>query len=311
MIGMAGYTKLFNSILASSVWQESLSTKVLWITLLAMADKDGIAEASLPGLAKIAGLSIAETEAGIKSLTSPDKYSRTKDFDGRRIEEIDGGWKVLNHPKYRAKMSVDERREYKRLKQQEYRAAAKSTKSTGGQSGHNAKAYTEAKAEASNGRGVARTRESIHDACNRLTEGNPDIQAIDRLDEDIAFEESRFNSLALSIGRDRIQSVLDSLPRPKSVGAFSASRWLSTGRNGIGRSESAMIRLRLTCDALEAWKRKVESPSGRKKGPAPAWDRGIAHDVPDEVILAWDPRLGPKPDSLREPAQTQTQEMPS
>lgn len=139
-------------------------------------------------------------------------------------------------------------------------------------------------------------------------------ESIDQLDADIAFEESRFNSLALSIGRDRIQSVLDSLPRPKSVGAFSASRWLATGRSGIGRDERAMTRLKLTNDGLEAWKREVESPSGRKKGPAPAWDRGIAHDVPDEVILAWDPRLGPKPDSLREPAitrQTQTQEMPS
>lgn len=153
---------------------------------------------------------------------------------------------------------------------------------------------------------------SIHDSCNRLTEGNPDIPAIDRLDEDIAFEESRFNSLALSIGRDRIQSVLDSLPRPKSVGAFSASRWLATGRSGIGRDERAMTRLKLTNDGLEAWKREVESPSGRKKGPAPAWDRGIDHDVPDEVILAWDPRLGPKPDAIRDPAQTrQPKEIPS
>ena len=103
MIGMAGYTKLFNSNLASSVWQESVSTKVLWITFLAMADKDGVAEASVPGLAKIAGLSIADTEAGIKSLSAPDKYSRTRDFDGRRIEACDGGWRILNHAKYRKK----------------------------------------------------------------------------------------------------------------------------------------------------------------------------------------------------------------
>lgn len=144
MMGMAGYTKLFNSILASSVWQESLSTKVLWITLLAMADKDGIAEASVPGLAKIAGLSLAETEAGLASLSAPDKYSRTKDFEGRRVQECEGGWRILNHPKYRAKMSADDRREYKRLKQQQYRAE-KSTMSTGGQSGHNAKAKAKAK----------------------------------------------------------------------------------------------------------------------------------------------------------------------
>ena len=99
MIGMAGYTKLCNSILASSVWQESVSTKVLWITFLARADRDGVAEASVPGWAKIAGLSIADTEAGIKSLSAPDKYSRPRDFDGRRSGACGGGWRILNHGK--------------------------------------------------------------------------------------------------------------------------------------------------------------------------------------------------------------------
>lgn len=166
MIGMAGYTKLFNSILASSVWQESVSTKVLWITFLAMADKDGIAEASVPGLAKIAGLSLADTEAGIKSLSAPDKYSRTRDFDGRRIEACDGGWRILNHAKYRRKMNADDRREYKRQKQQEYRAASKSTKSTGGQSGHNAEA--EAEAEAKEQTDAAEPKKTIIEAASRV-----------------------------------------------------------------------------------------------------------------------------------------------
>lgn len=258
MLGMAGYTKLFNSILASSVWQESLSTKVLWITLLAMADKDGIAEASIPGLAKIAGLSITDTEAGLASLSAPDKYSRTKDFEGRRVEACEGGWKILNHPKYRAKMSADERREYKRIKQREYRSE-KSTKSTSGQSGHNAEAKAKADSKAGNGDISRARRISIHEACNVLAEGNPDIPAIDRLDEDLAFEEIRFRDLALPI-RDRIQSVLDSLPRSKDRSPFSASRWLRTGQTGVPRSEGGLTVLRLTCDALEAWKRSRDAP---------------------------------------------------
>lgn len=252
MIGMAGYTKLFNSILASSVWQESVSTKVLWITFLAMADKDGVAEASVPGLAKIAGLSITDTEAGIKSLSAPDKYSRTRDFDGRRIEACDGGWRILNHAKYRQKMSADDRREYKRTKQQEYRAASKSTKSTGGQSGHNAEAKAEAYSKAGNGDIAPARPETIHEACNRFTKDDPDIPAIDRLDEDLAFEEIRFRDLAIAAGRDNIQAVLDSLPRPATRAPFSASRWLATGRTGIPRDERALTALRLTCDALEA-----------------------------------------------------------
>lgn len=89
--------------------------------MLALADRHGEVFASVPGLARRAGVTIDETEKALQCLLSPDPYSRTKDFDGRRIEEIDGGWVLLNHPKYRALMSEEERREYNRLKQQESR----------------------------------------------------------------------------------------------------------------------------------------------------------------------------------------------
>lgn len=83
--------------------------------------------------------------------------------------------------------------------------------------------------------------------------------AIDRLDEELAFEESRFNSLAVPL-RDEIQSVLDSLPRSASRSPFSASWWLRTGRTGISRSDGGLIVLRLTNDALEARQRAQEAP---------------------------------------------------
>lgn len=151
-MSMAGYTKLFSSILASSVWCSNKETKILWITLLAMAGKDGIAETSTPGLARAAGLTIEETERGLVELRSPDPFSRTKEHEGRRIEPVDGGWVLLNHAKYREKMSIDERRKYKREKQKEYRKRdakkpKKSTHSTSGQSGHIAEADTKASTE--------------------------------------------------------------------------------------------------------------------------------------------------------------------
>lgn len=123
MSAMAGYTKLFNSILASTIWREDDKTRIVWITMLAMADKNGVAESSIPGLADMARVSIADCEAALEKLAAPDKYSRTKEFDGRRIEAVDGGWRLLNHGKYRSKMSADERREYNRIKQAEHRAA--------------------------------------------------------------------------------------------------------------------------------------------------------------------------------------------
>lgn len=121
-MAMAGYTKLFNSILLSTIWREDDKTRILWITLLAMADKNGIAETSLPSLADAARVSFEDCEAALLKLKSPDKHSRTKEFEGRRIEECDGGFRLLNHSKYRSKMSSDDRREYNRVKQSEWRA---------------------------------------------------------------------------------------------------------------------------------------------------------------------------------------------
>jgi len=119
---MTGYTKLFHSILASTIWREDDKTRIVWITLLAMANKYGVAEGSIPGLADMARVSIEDCEAALAKLEGPDKYSRTKENDGRRIEPVDGGWLLLNHAKYRAKMNQDDRREYNRLKQAEHRA---------------------------------------------------------------------------------------------------------------------------------------------------------------------------------------------
>jgi len=120
-MSISGYTKLFSTIVTSSIWQEPKENKVLWITMLALANKDGIVEASVPGLANVAGLTIEETEHGLAMLLSPDQYSRSKVADGRRIEAIDGGWLLVNHRKYRDKLSADERREYYRKNKAEHR----------------------------------------------------------------------------------------------------------------------------------------------------------------------------------------------
>lgn len=125
-MSMSGYTKLFNSILASTIWRSSDKTRIVWITLLAMADKDGVCEGSIPGLADLSRVSIEDCEIALAELAAPDPYSRTSDHEGRRIEYVDGvGWQLLNHGKYRAKMSEDERREYNRMKQAEWRAKNK------------------------------------------------------------------------------------------------------------------------------------------------------------------------------------------
>lgn len=98
--------------------------------MLAMADRHGLVEASIPGLADMARVTIPEVKAALEILLAPDEYSRTTDREGRRIEIVDGGWWIINHGKYRAKMGADERREYLRIKQQEHRDRVKAAKNS-------------------------------------------------------------------------------------------------------------------------------------------------------------------------------------
>lgn len=105
---MTSYTKLFSSLLTSTIWAESDQTRIVWVTMLAMADQHGEVHSTVPGLARIAGVPLSEVEAALAKFTGPDPYSRTKDNDGRRIAEIDGGWELLNHAKYRAMASRED-----------------------------------------------------------------------------------------------------------------------------------------------------------------------------------------------------------
>lgn len=143
------FTKLFSCILDSTIWQEPPQTKILWITMLAMSDRNGEVHASVPGLAKRAGITLEECERGIACLMAPDPYSRTKDHDGRRVGTIDGGWALLNHAKYRALLSAEERREYNRQKQAEHRAKQRASANVNdSQSPSALSAHTEAESEA-------------------------------------------------------------------------------------------------------------------------------------------------------------------
>lgn len=118
------YHKLFSSIVTSTVWQEALPTKVVWVTMLALKRRDGNVYGSVPGLANIAGVSMDECVEALKRLSAPDPWSRTKDNEGRRIAEVDGGWAILNAKKFDQIRSDDEKRERMKNYMRERRAAA-------------------------------------------------------------------------------------------------------------------------------------------------------------------------------------------
>ena len=115
------YTKLASSILTSTVWMENDHTRLVWLTMLAMADRYGEVQASIPGLANVARVPVDSCRAAIAKFLAPDPDSRTKTDEGVRIEEIDGGWFVVNHDKYRNLSSGDDRSQKSAERQRRYR----------------------------------------------------------------------------------------------------------------------------------------------------------------------------------------------
>jgi len=115
------FAKMFSSITESSLWSEPKEVRLLFVTMLAKADSCGFIEASVPGLARVANLTIEETVTSLEVLQSPDTYSKNPDNEGRRILSVVGGFMLLNYEDYRARRNSEERREYMREYMSNYR----------------------------------------------------------------------------------------------------------------------------------------------------------------------------------------------
>jgi hypothetical protein len=126
-----GFTKLFKGITRSSLWSLDNDHKAVWVFLMAEADENGCVVCTVPGIAKANDVTVEKAEAIIKRFMSPDPYSGTKELEGRRIEEIDRGWRLVNHAKFRRMRSREEKLEYDRLYRENERLAAKLAKLEG------------------------------------------------------------------------------------------------------------------------------------------------------------------------------------
>jgi hypothetical protein len=101
------YTKLYSTILDSSIWSSSDSTRLVWITMLAMATKNGIVHASVDGLARRANVPLESAQAALVELSSPDPNDKSGVREGRRIVPMQGCWQLVNFEFYRETRSID------------------------------------------------------------------------------------------------------------------------------------------------------------------------------------------------------------
>lgn len=121
------YNKIFTKILDSSIWLEPESTRLVWITFLAVMDETGFCQfACIGNVASRARLSLDQATIAIATLEAPDPNSSDTDNDGRRVERVPGGWMVLNAKKYRELATREMVKEQTRLRVADYRAKLKS-----------------------------------------------------------------------------------------------------------------------------------------------------------------------------------------
>lgn len=123
---MGGFVKLDCGILDSTLWVDR-ECREIFITALLMAlpyeleqsleqiEVDtldhtgfvvppgwyGFVHAAGVGIIRRAGLDQDRGELALKKLGSPEKESRSGDFEGRRLVRVNGGYLVLNYMKYR------------------------------------------------------------------------------------------------------------------------------------------------------------------------------------------------------------------
>lgn len=126
------FVKLFSQILDSSI-ADNRKLRHFFTDLLLCADASGNVMMTETAIARRIGATVEEVEWGLKELSSPDPRSKTPDYEGRRIERLDGhgyGWKILNYEMYRAMRDAEQLREATRLRVQRHRAK-KSSCNTG------------------------------------------------------------------------------------------------------------------------------------------------------------------------------------
>jgi hypothetical protein len=89
-------------IVDSSLWSEDDFICKIFITMLALKDSDDVCRLNAYQLAMRSHKTEKEVLEALKVLSSPDTLRvEPQPFEGRRIQAVEDGWKILNGEKYR------------------------------------------------------------------------------------------------------------------------------------------------------------------------------------------------------------------
>ena len=119
---MNTWAPLWSGIVDSSLWDEPDYVCKVFLTMLAIKDADHVVRLSAYQLGKRARKTEVEVLDALKILSSPDtKRVEKQEFEGRRIQSVEDGWKVLNGEKFRDLVRKEAEKARNRRSQQAYR----------------------------------------------------------------------------------------------------------------------------------------------------------------------------------------------
>ena len=114
--------KHFESMYEGSMYGAGVAVFAVWGYVISHARK-GRVELNPKKLADTLGGTVDEIQEAINKLTQPDPQSRHKQNEGRRlIKNGEFQYEIPSWESYQAIRNEDDRREYNRIKQAEYRA---------------------------------------------------------------------------------------------------------------------------------------------------------------------------------------------
>jgi hypothetical protein len=110
------YAKLFERITESSLMEEDINTRYVFMMLLAIADKQGTVIGTDIAIARRLNIPLNLFKYAMSHLASPDPDSNSKDYSGKRVvpSNAERGYLIVNYLKYRSFKNEDGKREYMR-----------------------------------------------------------------------------------------------------------------------------------------------------------------------------------------------------
>ena len=118
------YSKLFSRITESSLMEEPIPARYVFVMFLAISDPQGYVIGTDVAIARRINMPLREFLPCVDRLMEPDAHSNSNAEDGRRIIRSDGerGYRIVNYIHYRSMRDEPARREYMRQYMADYRA---------------------------------------------------------------------------------------------------------------------------------------------------------------------------------------------